>query len=122
MGKAVVPDLPYVQPDVPDDSEAPENSGRFAGLVRGRSFWPRSASMDTTEHRLTQGARRGALRLRRGLLVGLAVSVASSAGVAEASPGGATLGTTAVGTGVASFSVIAQATRSKQLRAHPTIL
>jgi chromosome segregation ATPase len=34
--------------------------------------------MDTTEYRLTQAARRGALRLRRGLLVGLAVSVASA--------------------------------------------
>src|SRR5918997_45389 len=77
MGKAVVPDLPYVHPDVPDDSEAPQNSGRFAGLVRGRGLWPRSASMGTNEYRF-DAVRRCILRVRRVLLVGLAVSVASA--------------------------------------------
>src|SRR5918997_4659748 len=77
MWKAVVPDLPYVHSDVPDDSEAPDNSGRFAGLVRGRGLWPRSASMGTNEYRLA-AVRRAIHRVRRGLLVGLAVSVASA--------------------------------------------
>ena len=77
MGKAVVPDLPYVHPDVPDDSEAPENSGRFAGLVRGRGLWPWSASIGTNEYRLA-AVRRCIQRMRRVLLVGLGVSVASA--------------------------------------------
>src|SRR3712207_4740258 len=77
MGKAVVPDLPCVHPDVPDDSEAPDGSGRFAGLVGGRGLWPRSASMGTNEYRLA-AVRRAIHRVRRGLLVGLAVSVASA--------------------------------------------
>jgi murein DD-endopeptidase MepM/ murein hydrolase activator NlpD len=78
----VVPDLPYVHSDVPDDSEAPENIGRFAGLVRGRGLWPRSASIGTTEHRLA-AARRAT---RRVLLVGLAVSVASAVWLALLPP------------------------------------
>src|SRR5215210_5419631 len=77
MGKAVVPDLPYVHPDVPDDSEAPENCGRFAGLVRGRGLRPRSASLGTTEYRPV-AARRATRLLRRGLLAGLVISVASA--------------------------------------------
>src|SRR5215210_4825847 len=77
MGKAVVPDLPYVHQDVPDDSEAPDNSGRFAGLVRGRGLRPRSASLGTTEYRHV-AAQCGIRKLRRGLLVALVVSVASA--------------------------------------------
>jgi murein DD-endopeptidase MepM/ murein hydrolase activator NlpD len=38
LGKAVVPDLPYVRKDVPDDSEAPQHAGRFARL--GKSAKP----------------------------------------------------------------------------------
>jgi|SoiMethySBSTD1v2_1073268.scaffolds.fasta_scaffold00034_37 murein DD-endopeptidase MepM/ murein hydrolase activator NlpD len=34
LGKAVVPDLPYVRQDVPDDSEAPQVGGRFARPAR----------------------------------------------------------------------------------------
>ena len=76
MGKAVVPDLPYVRKDVPDDSEAPKASGRFAGLVRRRGM-TQSASLGTTKY-LTRGVMPGLRRVRRGLLVALTVSVASA--------------------------------------------
>jgi murein DD-endopeptidase MepM/ murein hydrolase activator NlpD len=83
MGNAVVPDLPYVHPDVPDDSEAPDNSGRFAGLVRG--LRPRSASLGTTEYRPV-AARRATRLVRRGLLTGLVVFVASAVWLALLTP------------------------------------
>ena len=76
MGKAVVPDLPYVRKDVPDDSEAPKASGRFAGLVR-RRVTTESASLGTTEYVVRQ-ARTGGRRVRRGLLVALTVTLASA--------------------------------------------
>src|SRR5829696_7460856 len=76
-GKAVVPDLPHDRLVVPDDSEAPKASGRFAGLVRRRGSTTRSASLGTTEYR-TRAARPGRRRVRRGLLVALTVSVASA--------------------------------------------
>jgi murein DD-endopeptidase MepM/ murein hydrolase activator NlpD len=51
LGKAVVPDLPYVRKDVPDDSEAPQHAGRFARLTGRRkpSATP-PTSTGTTAH------------------------------------------------------------------------
>jgi murein DD-endopeptidase MepM/ murein hydrolase activator NlpD len=47
----VVPDLPYVRQDVPDDSEAPQVCGRFARLTRtGKPFATPPASKGISAH------------------------------------------------------------------------
>ena len=85
----MVPDLPYDRLVVPDDSEAPKASGRFAGLVRRRASTSRSASLGTTEY-AARAAPPGRRRVRRGLLVALTVVAALgcglNAGVFFASP------------------------------------
>ncbi len=82
LGKAVVPDLPYVREDVPDDSEAPQHAGRFARLT-GRRKPPATPPTSTG---ITAHLSAVCLTGRRTACTALAVAVASALAFALLGP------------------------------------
>jgi murein DD-endopeptidase MepM/ murein hydrolase activator NlpD len=87
MGKAVVPDLPYVRKDVPDGSEAPETGGRFARWMKSASLHitPASKGTTSTDARPHPGAS-GRRRIRYATAT-LCVALASALSVTLLAPG-----------------------------------
>jgi murein DD-endopeptidase MepM/ murein hydrolase activator NlpD len=77
MGKAVVPDLPYVRQDVPDDSEAPQVAGRFARLARSRGRLASPASNGTTAY-LSAVHAAVARALRSAVVVAIALALSAT--------------------------------------------
>jgi len=72
----VVPDLPYVRKDVPDDSEAPQHAGRFARLVQSEKTLATSPTSKGITAYLSAAYRAGTRTARTAVAVTVASTLA----------------------------------------------